>query len=507
VQVGTCGGDDPSDPVIVPIERIDMPIPSSTVQLGTQSFDPFIVPANVPTTQITWTASQGTTVEMLWGNLNVNFTQLGPASITATSPCGYTNTWNVEVLVIVPIEEISLPPWLLSETMGLGGTHNFSFSISPYTALGTPITWTASPGTTVDVAPWNGEIFVTFNQPGTARITATSDCGYTNTWNVQVQAGTSGGDDPSDPAFVPVSGINSPNWLGQSFQVGASRPLSGFTVLPANATNREVVFEVENARIESAAGAGTMGSNIVFTQAGTAVLTATVINGLGNGQDYSQKWEIEVLPTGGGGPGDGGDPNFVPVTGINSPNWLGGPVQVGVSYPLSGFTIIPANATNNTLWFEPGDDAIINWDSFQITFLQAGTTRLSVSAASHWDGTGEVEFTRAWNIEVLPASGGGPGDDGTGNPGTGNANHVTFVEANIPQTATLGATIPFQFTVETVFGAPIPIQWRGSEGVTFTQIGDNMMTVRFTQPGPAQVVANAPCGCGYHRVWDVEVRQ
>jgi hypothetical protein len=132
--------------------------------------------------------------------------------------------------------------------------------------------------------------------------------------------------------FVPVTNIiNVPN----TAIVGTPLTLTG-TVIPANATNQTIVCSVKSAGTTGAV-ISTIGENNTLhtTDAGTAVVLATIVNGSAVGEDYKQEFTIVVIESG----------DIIPVTNIiNVPN----EATVGVPLMLTG-TVIPENATNQTI--------------------------------------------------------------------------------------------------------------------------------------------------------------
>jgi hypothetical protein len=108
--------------------------------------------------------------------------------------------------------------------------------------------------------------------------------------------------------FVPVTNITG---VPSEATAGTDLALSG-TVAPANATNQAIIWSVPSA--------GTTGASIVegnklrTTSEGTATVTATIINGASETTNYTQDFDIAVIPALGGsvsitgGSGPSGEP-------------------------------------------------------------------------------------------------------------------------------------------------------------------------------------------------------
>jgi hypothetical protein len=88
-------------------------------------------------------------------------------------------------------------------------------------------------------------------------------------------------------AFVQVSNITG---VPTTAFVGIPLTLTG-TVQPDNATNQAIVWSVTDA---GTTGATIAGNTLSTTAAGTAIVTATIVNGSEPGIDYTQAFEIEV---------------------------------------------------------------------------------------------------------------------------------------------------------------------------------------------------------------------
>lgn len=89
------------------------------------------------------------------------------------------------------------------------------------------------------------------------------------------------------PAFVAVKNITG---VPVETQVGVALPLSG-TVLPSDATNRQIVWRVKQA---GSTGASIQNDVLFTTSEGVAILTATIADGQAPGVAYTQDFTIAV---------------------------------------------------------------------------------------------------------------------------------------------------------------------------------------------------------------------
>ncbi|MCL1982586.1 MAG: hypothetical protein FWG53_05835, partial [Clostridiales bacterium] len=92
---------------------------------------------------------------------------------------------------------------------------------------------------------------------------------------------------PGPDGFVAVDDIVG---VPTTATVGTSRSLSP-TIIPENATNKDIIWTVKNA---GATGATVSDGRLYTTGAGTAVLTATIVDGWGTGYDFIKDFTISV---------------------------------------------------------------------------------------------------------------------------------------------------------------------------------------------------------------------
>jgi hypothetical protein len=148
----------------------------------------------------------------------------------------------------------------------------------------------------------------------------------------------------NEDGFVAVAKISG---IPSAVQVEKSLTLSG-TVVPSNATNKTIGWEVKTA---GTTRAEITGNTLTATAAGRVTVTAAITNGASETAPYTQDFDINVTI----------DPVlFVAVTGISG---VPGGITVGSELPLAG-TVEPDNATYK----------IIVW-----TVKEAGTTGAKIA--------------------------------------------------------------------------------------------------------------------------------
>jgi formylglycine-generating enzyme required for sulfatase activity len=307
-----------------------------------------VAPANASSKNIVWTVkNEGGTGATISGNI-LSTTNTGTVTVTAAITNGlaggtpYTQDFNIAINAFVPVSSITGVP--TTGMVGVGLT--LSGTVSPANATNKTIMWgVKSPGGTG--ASINGNTLSTTNT-GTVTVIAIITNGmavgipYTQDFSIAINV-------------VPVSSIAGVPMTGVA---GVDLTLSG-TVMPANATNKTIMWGMKN---PGGTGAFINGNTLSIYNAGTVTVTATIINGLAVGTPYTQDFNISII---------------VPVTEIMSVPMVG---VVGVGLTLSG-TVSPANATNQTIMW-----AVKN----------AGTTGATISGNTlSTTNTGTVTVTAA----------------------------------------------------------------------------------------------------------------
>jgi hypothetical protein len=94
--------------------------------------------------------------------------------------------------------------------------------------------------------------------------------------------------------FVPVTGIYSGPVTTLYINKGTTTTLSTY-VQPTQANNRDVTWNLKDSGTVGTENVTLNGANITATAIGTLTLTATITNGLGEGQDYTHDFTVQVL--------------------------------------------------------------------------------------------------------------------------------------------------------------------------------------------------------------------
>jgi len=278
-----------------------------------------VVPANASFKTIEWRV-EGPDAHTAYISDNVlHFTAPGSPRLVATIKNGkitedYETGAILQANAHTPVESITGVP----DSAAAGFPLTLSGTVTPDNASFSSIIWSVvNPGTTGATISGNtlnttGAGTVTIQATVKNGLTAASD--YTQDFTITVTS------------FVPVTNIT--GIPGSSFTYTILN-LNG-TVEPANATNKTITWSV--------ADAGNTGGKIRFdgisftaTNGGTAIVRATIKNGLGPSTDYTQDFPIDVLVA------------ATNISGTPSLDQL-----VGTPVPLTG-TVEPPNATYKTI--------------------------------------------------------------------------------------------------------------------------------------------------------------
>ncbi len=301
-----------------------------------------ITPSNAANRNVTWTSSNSSIASVSSTGV-VTAKAIGSTYITVTTQDGgYTAT----CLVTVTAKTVRVTGVTLNKTvhsMYVDDILQLVATILPTNATNQAVTWSSS-NTTIATVDQNG--LVTGKGAGVTYITVrTQDGGFTATCTVTVQSrGVA-------VTSVSVSPTTKTMEVGDVYQLVA-------TVLPTNATNRNVTWSSSNSSIASVSSTGV----VTAKAAGTAYITVTTEDG-----GFVASCCITVIP------------KTVRVTGI-SLNQTALGMEVDDTYQLVA-TIIPANATNRNGTWTSSNPSIATVAAGVVTARAVGTTTITVTTA------------------------------------------------------------------------------------------------------------------------------
>ncbi len=285
--------------------------------------------------------------------------------------------------VIAAVTNITAVP-----TTATAGTNlTLTGTVAPANATFKTITWSIkNPGTTEATCAGN---VLSPKAAGTVIVTATIENGisaythYTKDFTITV-----------DEAPPVINAVTSITGVPTTATAGTDVTLTG-TVVPANATNKTIVWSIQNA---GTTGATTNGNVLSTTAAGTVVVTATIVDGISIEMPYTQEFTITV--------------NEAPPVIKEVTNITGVPTTAtaGTSVTLTG-TVVPANATYKTIVWSiknPGTTGATRTGNV----LSTTAAGIVVVTATIIDGISiERPYTQDFTITITAASNGGNGSN------------------------------------------------------------------------------------------------
>ena len=327
----------------------------------TERLSATVSPSNATDKSLYWRSSNESVAAV---NMNgtVQARAAGTATVTVeTQVGGYRATCTVTVKGSggnVPVSGVSLNK--TSTTISVGGIETLTATVLPANATNRNVTW-ASSNTSVALVSSG---IVTGVAAGTANITVTTqEGGKTATCVVTV-------------GNVPVTGV-SLNKATTSINVGASETLIP-TILPSNATNKNVSW------YSSSPSIATVSNNGTVTGVAAGMSTIFVLT-----QDGSKVAQCAVTVTS----------VSVPVTGVTL-NKSATSINVGVTETLI-HTVLPSNATNKIVAWTSSSNAIATVNSNgTVTGVSAGTATITVTTQD-----GNKTATCSVTVGNIPVSG------------------------------------------------------------------------------------------------------
>ncbi|MDR0946170.1 MAG: Ig-like domain-containing protein [Ruminococcus sp.] len=260
-------------------------------------------------------------------------------------------------------------------TQGLSGGINFT--LTPY-----GYTLTAITGNSIGLTAGT-DYTVSTNNPNVYTIN-TSYLDSIGEDRVIIAFIMSGGENPTAAItieeapvqFVPVTGITGVPYMAE---INEALTISA-AVSPVTATNQTITWILSAGET----GATFIDNQFLATTPGTATLTATIENGLGDGIDYTEVFTITVLEPEAPPPLPPVEVETITISGDNE-------AEVGETITLSA-EILPVEAVNKNLTWTSSDTSIAVVDSTgTVTGRNAGT--VTITAASVNGITGTIEIT------------------------------------------------------------------------------------------------------------------
>ena len=300
-----------------------------------------VTPDDATNKEVSWISTTPTVAEVD-DHGKVTAKALGSATIVVTTKDGgFTASCDVTVgTTEVAVTGVSLNKSSLS--LVVGSSETLVATVLPAEATNKAVTWSSSTPTVAEVDD-NGK--VTAKKAGSATITVTTkDGGHTASCDVTVTT-----------AAVAVTGISVvPATL--TLTEGESETLTA-TVLPSNATNKDVTWSSSSAAVATVDANG----KVTAVKAGSATITATTVDG---GKTATCSVTVKA--------------GTVAVTGVTvSPTSL--TLTEGETSTLTA-TVSPSNASNKTVKWESSKTSVATVDANgKVTAVKEGTATITVT--------------------------------------------------------------------------------------------------------------------------------
>jgi uncharacterized protein YjdB len=307
---------------------------------GSETLIATVAPANATNKNVTWSSSNNA-IATVSANGAVNALSAGSANIiVTTADGGFTATCAVSVTsgsTNVPVTGVTLNK--ITTGLLVGGTETLYATVLPSNATNKAITWSSSNTSIVTVT--NG--LITGIAAGTANITVTTaDGNKTANCGVLVSA-----------SAVAPTGVRLNKTIIE-LNVGDTETLTA-TVLPTNATNQNVTWEITNPPDKVVATVSESGI-VRAVSVGDAQIFAITSNGI------KTPCAVKVRD--------------VSVTGVTL-NKSALALKTGESETLTA-TVLPANATNKTVKWESSAPSVATVENGLVSAVSAGSATITV---------------------------------------------------------------------------------------------------------------------------------
>ena len=400
-----------------------------------------VLPADATNKGLRWTSS-APEIAAVDSKGNVTAVKVGSATVTVTTADGTNLSAACQVTVVpTPVESITLSAAAWSGTVG--SVTQLTATVEPSDATDGNVVWSSSDSS---IATVDGDGNVTAVKVGTATITATAADGSGVKAECKVTV---------RPVLVKSIELSENAWGGL---VGEGVRLTA-TVLPADATNKNVDWSSSDASVAAVDSEG----NVKAISVGEAVITATAHDGSG----VTAECQVTVSA------------NVVKATSVSlsETEWSG---KVGEGVQLKA-TVLPADATNKGVRWTSSAPEIAAVDSKgNVTAVNVGSAIITVTTV---DGT---NLSASCQVTVVPTP----------------VETITLSAA--AWSGTVGSVTQLTATVEPSDATDGNVVWSSSDSSIATVDGDGNVTA--VKVGTATITATAADGSGVKAECKVTVR-
>jgi uncharacterized protein YjdB/beta-glucanase (GH16 family) len=435
----TNGGAAIKDGTVVPVTGVTLSSATLTLPVSaTNQLTATVAPANATNKTVTWATSNAAVATVSTSGL-VTAIAAGSATITVTTQDGL-KTATCAVTVYVPVTSVSVSP--TTATIAINATTQLTATVLPSNATNKNVTWSSN-NTTIATVSATG--LVTGKAIGSAIITVTTQDGAkTATSTITV-----------NNVNVPVTSVTlSPTTA--TLALPGTQQLTP-TVLPTNATNKNVTYASSNTAIATVSATGlvtavAVGSATITVTTVDQAKTATCAITVGTGTNLALNKPVTVTSV-----ENAGTPGSAAVDGNAGTRWASAfadpqsiMVDLQASYNINKVVLNWETAAGKSYTIQVSADGSTNWTTIYTTTTgAAGVSTLNVTGTGRYirmSGTTRttVYGYSLWEFEVY----------GTPNvivPVTGVTMSPTAVSVAVNATSQLTATVaPSNATNKTV---------------------------------------------------------
>ena len=376
--------------------EVILAIPASSISLNlnranlkvaeTLQLEATVLPENATDKTVTWTSSNSKIIAINSNGLATAIS-VGEAIITATNSAGQTATITLTVIPTLA-ESLSVFPQLITLKVGEGG--NIAVTIAPSTTTNKAISY-SSANEAIATVDNNGSI--TGVGLGETEVIVSTLDGSSLSASVKVNVIQT----PAESVAIEYNGTTSLH-VGQTAQLSA-------VVLPEDATDKSVTWQVQTAEVLSVSPEGLLKA----VGLGEAWVSATTSNG------KSADMTFNVIPT--------------PVSSIViNPNAVS--LKTTETVKLTA-AVMPEDATNKTITWTSSDNAVASVDTYgNVTANSVGE---AIVTATSTDGSNVVAECR---VTVVPTPVEGITIDANGSTTLKALQTVQLTAVITPETAT-----------------------------------------------------------------------
>ncbi len=297
-----------------------------------------VLPENATNKQVSWSSSNEGVVTVLNGVVTV--VGEGTATITVTTADGSKTATCAVTVTPVAVTGVTLNEQTVSILLDSGETKTLTATVAPENATNKQVSWSSSNEEVATVL--NG--VVTPVTTGTATITVTTaDGGHTATCTVTVVTDA-----------IAVTGVTLDK-TELALNPASSPVALTATVLPENATNKQVSWSSSNEEVATVAD-----GIVTVVGVGNATITVTTADG-----SKTATCAVTVTP--------------VAVTGVTL-DFEEVTVERGKTLTLTA-TVLPENATNKQVSWSSSNNDVATVADGVVTAIAAGTATITVTTA------------------------------------------------------------------------------------------------------------------------------